>query len=698
MKGMILKMNNKKESSNRLINEKSPYLLQHAYNPVNWFPWGQEAFDKAKAEDKPVFLSIGYSTCHWCHVMEKESFEDEEVAEYLNDNFVAIKVDKEERPDIDSIYMSVCQRITGSGGWPLTIVMFPNQKPLFAGTYFPKKSKHYRIGLLELLETIVDKWETDKESLIESSKKITDAIKEEYEENISDKITSKEIVQRAIKQLTENFKKKYGGFGTAPKFPTPHNLMFLLRVAYHEKNQMALRMVEKTLESMYQGGIFDHLGYGFSRYSTDEKWLVPHFEKMLYDNGLLIMSYLEAYQFTSKKHFKQIAEMTMEYVLRELTDEQGGFYCAQDADSEGVEGKYYVFTPDEIIKLLGEEDGRYFNKYYDITNKGNFEGKSIPNRLHQTTEQLFQNENLENDRITILRKKVFEYRLQRTKLHKDDKILTSWNGLMIVAFSKAYRIVGKHEYLQAARKAEQFVRENLSKGNRLYVRYRDQDASENGHLDDYAFYIWALLELYEATFEVEYLERGIIFSDIMIQQFFDEKEGGFYLYAKDSEELIHRPKEIYDGAIPSGNSVAAYILLKLSAYTGNTNFTQTAEKQLGYIGARIEQYPSAYCFSLIGFMLKLYPTKELVCVAENSHDVEELKERLSKYFLPDITVLVKYPEISNRLETVAEYIKNYKIKDREITFYLCENQSCMAPFHDIDKLEALLTNPEISKA
>jgi uncharacterized protein len=534
---------------------------------------------------------VQLSTCHWCRVMAHESFEDKEVADYLNRNFIAIKVDKEERPDVDSIYKSVCQNITGSGGWPLTIFMLPNQKPFFAGTYFPKRAKHHMPGILDLLEAVHEKWETEREELIQSSEGITNSLKQELEQELNRETggngLTKDIIMKAVSSLVNHFDKQYGGFGSAPKFPTPHNLMFLLRYAYYEQNQNALKVVEKTLDNMYRGGIFDHIGYGFSRYSTDTMWLVPHFEKMLYDNGLLILTYLEAYQITKKEHYSQIAEMIMEYVLRELNHKDGGFYCAQDADSEGVEGKYYVFTPDEIIDLLGKEDGIYFNEYYNITGKGNFEGKSIPNRIHtenfnekmkkgnnQAEESFYksvgiesvgiesvghesvghesvrheslgnksqENKSLENERISKLRKIVLEYRTNRTSLHKDDKILTSWNGIMIAAFAKGYKILKKERYLQAARKADQFIKEQLSQEDKLWVHYRDGSASGTGHIDDYSFYCWALIELYEATLDIHYLERAHNFTKVMVQKFFDKDKGGFYLYA-DYTEIKTMPK------------------------------------------------------------------------------------------------------------------------------------------------------------
>ncbi|MDF2588759.1 MAG: hypothetical protein K0S41_2600 [Anaerocolumna sp.] len=619
--------------------------------------------------------------------MSAESFEDDDVAKYLNEYFVSIKVDKEERPDVDSIYMAVCQNLTGSGGWPLTIFMLPDQKPFFAGTYFPKKSKYNMPGFLDLIEAIHDKWENSRNDLVESSETIMNSLKVEYNTKIKDFSVTKELTEKATKHLSHYFDKEYGGFGRAPKFPTPHNLLYLLRDAYYEGNKDSLKIVMKTLDSMYCGGIFDHIGYGFSRYSTDNKWLVPHFEKMLYDNALLIIAYLETYQITRKSHFKQIAEMTMDYVVRELTDENGGFYCAEDADSEGTEGKYYVFTPDEILTLLGDKEGTFFNVYYGITQRGNFEGFNIPNRIHMKNQSLDDND-LESDRIKPLRKMVFDYRTNRTVLHKDDKILTSWNSLMIVAFAKAYQILGELKYLNTAIKANKFIQDKLCHNNRLYVHYRDGKSIGNGHIDDYSFYIWALISLYEATFECKYLELALKYTDILIDQFYDKVNGGFFLYAKDAEKLIHRPKEIYDGAIPSGNSVAAFILLKLSSYTGNVFLSQIADEQIKFIVSQISEYPSSHSFALMAVQLLLNPTKELISITQN--DDKELKKFLSDNFIPNITVLIKSNENKEQLESIAKFTENYKAKENKTTYYLCENHACMSPVTDLKKLEAFI--------
>lgn len=672
---------------NHLAKENSPYLLQHAYNPVNWYPWGKEAFDKAEKENKPIFLSIGYSTCHWCHVMAHESFEDEEVASYLNQHFISIKVDKEERPDIDSIYMSVCQNITGSGGWPLSLFLMPDQKPFFAGTYYPKYSRYQMPGFLELLKAIKQAWEQDQEQIQNASQSITQTLQQKTDQIANAKPLHKNLIAQAATTLLRQFDTNYGGFSNAPKFPTPHNLMFLLRYAILEQKDEALKAVEKTLDSMYKGGIFDHIGYGFSRYSTDEKWLVPHFEKMLYDNALLLHAYLEVYQVTGKTHYKQIAEMTLQYVQRELMHPEGGFYCAQDADSEGEEGKYYVFQPSEIEEVLGKEDGAFFNAYYDITPNGNFEGSNIPNRIKAGS---LPSENpKEEERIAPLREKVYHYRLQRTKLHKDDKILTSWNALMIAACAKAYKILKNETYLTMAIQADNFLRNHLSRSDqRLFVHYRNEKASGIGHIDDYVFYSFALLELYEATLEPSYLERSFLLTQKLIELFFDKKEGGFYLYAKDSESLIARPKEVYDGAIPSGNSVATYVMEKLYHITKNELFRTTLDQQLSFLSGEVSSYPSAYCFSMMAFMQELYTNQELVLVLPDQFSLDEIRSMLASQFTPQVSFLIQTPQSKKELASILSSEIDYPLIDDKPTYYLCENFTCHAPVHDLEQIKS----------
>ncbi len=612
-------MENRK--SNHLVNEKSPYLLQHAYNPVDWYPWCDEAFEKARKEDKPIFLSIGYSTCHWCHVMAHESFEDVDVAELLNRDYICIKVDKEERPDVDAVYMTVCQALTGSGGWPLTIVMTPEQKPFFAGTYFPKKRRYQTMGLIEILTELTKQWDLQREKVEETAQRIVSLLREESHgrqsgtkkshrdltggatENVK---KTKAIFRRAREHFVQNFDETYGGFGHSPKFPSPHNLMFLLRYYRYEKDEKALHMVEKTLKQMYLGGIFDHIGYGFARYSTDDQWLVPHFEKMLYDNALLAIAYIEAYQVCNVDLYRQVAEKILLYIRREMTSAEGGFYSAQDADSEGIEGKYYVFTPGEIRKILGEEEGSEFSRLFAIQEKPNFEEGNIPNLIQNP---LFKEESpLIDCELEAQIQKIYQYRFKRMSLHKDDKILTSWNALMLIAFAKAYNAFGSEEYLGVAKACKEFIEKNLMREEeRLLIRYREGHAVGTGTVDEYAFYIWALAVLYEVTFEATYLEEAVKLCIKMIDLFWDEKEGGFFLTAKDAESLIYRPKDAYDGAIPSGNSAAAYVLVKLKKMTKSSVIEEICNRQLSFLKDKLDGYPSGYSFAMMALMMDTYP-------------------------------------------------------------------------------------------
>ena len=588
-------------NNNKLINEKSPYLYQHADNPVNWYPWGEEAFEKAKREDKPIFLSIGYSTCHWCHVMEDESFRDNHIAELLNKHFVSIKVDREERPDVDTVYMSVCQALTGAGGWPLTIFMTPEKKPFYAGTYLP------RSDMARLITKMSNMWNEPrtKNDLIETGEEIQKhinrsngiasaaPIKDGYELN-------SENVSKTIEILSIYYDEKYGGFGCAPKFPSPHNLLFLLeydRLSNGEgKNKLKARtMTQTTLEAMYRGGIFDHIAGGFSRYSTDDKWLVPHFEKMLYDNALLAWVYLTAYELYKKDFYKTAAQKIFSWAFAELRHESGAFFCGQDADSEGVEGKYYLFEHSEIARVLDDNAAELYRKHYGVSAKGNYEGKSILN--------LIKNARFDEDDefINECNRAMYQYRRNRTQLHTDDKVLTAWNSLMIIALVKAYEVLGDEYYLEAAKKNEQFIVENLSFAGRLYVRWKDGDVFGNGKLEDYANFSLALLSLYEKTDNDEYLKKAEHYAEVMAKRFFDfaSDGGGFYLYADDDEQLISRPKEIYDGAMPSGNSTAFMVLDKLRKYSTKPTWHQLYQRQARFIASYASHYPSGCTFSLI---------------------------------------------------------------------------------------------------
>lgn len=634
--------------------------------------------------------------------MERESFENDKIAAILNRDYVSVKVDREERPDVDSVYMSVCQAMTGQGGWPLTIIMTPDCRPFFSGTYFPPKARYGRVGLEELLTAASDQWKEKREKLLDSAKQIEEFLQEQEQRTVTAEPEA-ETLHQAFRQFTSSFDKKNGGFGQAPKFPTPHNLMFLMGYGMREKEKRreAFTMVEKTLEQMYRGGIFDHIGGGFSRYSTDEKWLAPHFEKMLYDNALLAMAYTEAYALTGRKLYGSVVRKILDYVAAELTDSQGGFYCGQDADSDGVEGKYYVFTPDEIETILGKAEGKEFCRRYGITVRGNFEGKSIPNLLdHEEYEKICEEPCGcgDNDRCSIAGgdiKKLYDYRIGRTQLHKDDKILVSWNGWMICACAKAGAVLGVESYVDMAVRAEAFIRERLVKDGRLLVRYRDGEAAGDGKLDDYACYILALLELYKVTYRIDYLIRAAAWTETMIQQFFDWERGGFYLYAEDGEQLIVRTKETYDGAIPSGNSAAVRVLQQLAQITGEVKWQEVLEIQLFYLAGAMAGYPSGHCYSLLTMMNVLFPSKELVCVLSSACGKEYRKNLFVKLgYLAEtvqgLAVVLKTEENGQELGELAPYTRDYPVPENGALFYLCSGSQCMPPVPELEQLEKLL--------
>ena len=644
--------------SNRLKYETSPYLLQHKENPVDWYPWGNEAFERAKEEDKPIFLSIGYSSCHWCHVIAHESFEDNEIAELLNRYFISIKVDKEERPDIDSVYMAVCQAFTGSGGWPTSIFMSAEQKPFFAGTYFPKTSRGGMIGLKELLIAIHEKWNNDRDSLLGESDKIIAHLNnaENTPENADLGLT-----HSATAVYEHIYDNKNGGFGRAPKFPTPHNILFLLSYYERYKRNECLQMAEHTLMQMYRGGMFDHIGFGFCRYSTDKKFLVPHFEKMLYDNALLILAYCKAYNITKRTLYLEIAEKTADYILREMTSQEGGFYSAQDADSEGEEGKYYLFTPDEIIGVLGEKDGEAFNRHFDISNIGNFEGKNIPN--------LLSSDPADKSFDTFLPQLVL-YRKKRYSLHLDDKILTSWNSLMITAMCELYLVSKKDIYLSTAQKAAAFIQKYLCKDDTLYVSFREGKCGVIGFLDDYAAYIFAMLSLYKATLDREYLKLAGRFCGKAISDFGDNT-GGFYLYGNNSEELILRPKETYDGAIPSGNSLMAYNLVRLSLITSDEKYKITAEQQLNFLASKA-QYLPGYAMFLTALLEYDEPPMKVTVVLDEQTDSNNIPLAVP---------------LDAAVSLLPQPTEEYPLKNGKTTYYVCKGHSCMPATNDLNEIQ-----------
>ncbi len=604
---------------NRLAKEKSPYLLQHAQNPVDWYPWSEEAFSKAEKEDKPVFLSIGYSTCHWCNVMERESFEDEEVAEILNENFVSIKVDREERPDIDKVYMKTCVLMTASGGWPLTIITTPQKEPFFAGTYLPKSGRGGMTGLVDLLRNIAGLWERDRNRLISTAENTTEYLVDYVGAKHREEELTEIVFDEAFIRLLDSFDQNNAGFGRSPKFPSPHNLLFLLRYWKRRGRQQALEMVEKTLRKMRLGGIFDQVGFGFHRYSTDSRWLVPHFEKMLYDQAMMAIAYIEAYQATGKEEYRKTAEEIFEYVLRDMQNPTGGFFSAEDADSEGQEGKFYMWTMAEIEQVLGE-NADLIIEVFNVSREGNYydeghKARTGKNILHfrESLLELSVHLDVGYEELTgvlrTVRQKLFEARRERIHPLKDDKILTDWNGLMIAALAKGAQVFNSTRFLKAAVNAVGFILEKLQRTDgRLIHRYREGEATVDGNLDDYAFLVWGLIELYETTFDTEYLEAALRLQDDMLEHFWDRESGGFFFKSDDSEKLLIRHKEFRDGAIPSGNSVTFLNLIRLSRMTGKTHYEEKAVTLARAVSSHEEGTPSHNTMFLVALDFLIGPT------------------------------------------------------------------------------------------
>ena len=658
-----------KKLRNKLGSEKSPYLLQHANNPVNWYSWADEAFNNAKEEDKPIFLSIGYSTCHWCHVMAHESFEDTTVAEILNKNFISIKVDREERPDIDNIYMKFCQMITGSGGWPLTIIMTPDKKPFFAATYIPKKGRFGQNGMLEILPKIKKLWDNDKDKLIDSSKEITNNLKIQLENQNEKKIIDKKILDQAYESLLTSYDELHGGFNIAPKFPTPHNLLFLLRYWKKTNTKYALKMVEQTLTDMYQGGIYDNVGYGFHRYSTDRQWILPHFEKMLYDQAMLIIAYTEAYQATKNPLFKKIAREIISYILRDLKSNEGGFYSAEDADSEGVEGKYYTWSYNELQKILTKNEFEIIKKKFIIRKEGNYleestnklSGKNVifQNDLTEESKQELNGKIIKtSDEINKILSKMFQIRSKRIPPLKDDKILTDWNGLIIAALAKAGFVFYIDEYLNIAEKTADFILKNMYKKNtELLHRYKDGESAIMGFADDYAFFIWGLIELYQSNHKTKYLSKALDLNDYFIKHFWDERGKGFQFSNKDNQELLNT-KEIYDGAIPSSNSVSAMNLLKLSRITNNFVFEEMANQIINTFSQDITRYPSGYTSLLSSLDFAIGPSNEIIIIG--GKDIIETKKFLNEIrnnYLPNSVIIkIQKSDRKNSIQKWAEIL------------------------------------------
>ena len=687
-KSKLANKNQEKQYVNRLAKESSPYLLQHKNNPVDWYPWGDEAFQKALELNRPIFLSIGYSTCHWCHVMEEESFEDEQVAQLLNDSFISIKVDREERPEIDHLYMTVCQAMTGEGGWPLTIIMTPDKYPFFAGTYFPKKGRMGRPGMIELLPAISDAWINKKDELIQSANQIKKYLIDSNNKELGDQL-NQTILTTTNSQFINRYDKTHGGFGTKPKFPSPQNLIYLLRYHNMSGDKTSLLMVEKTLQEMRLGGIFDHVGFGFHRYSTDREWILPHFEKMLYDQAMLTLAYTEAYQITNNQLYKDTAEEILHYVKRDMTDKRGGFYSAEDADSEGEEGLFYLWTIEEIKNILNNDESELLINTYGLDLEGNYKDEATGKKTEKNI--LYLKKSISNakskNRLNDISKKLYVAREKRIHPLKDDKILTDWNGLMIAAFAKAGDVFNSDDYIQQAEKSAQFILKNLTDNNgRLLKRYRNGNAGLDAHLDDYAFFIWGLLELYEATFNVTYLTEAVQLSNIMVEEFWDINNGGFFLGSENSEKLIVRAKTGYDGAMPSGNSVAAMNCSKLNRITGETKWAEISDKIFMTFSNEIQKTPSGYASMVNAFLFNVDSPKEIVIVGSSKDDkTKKAIEKIKSEYVPSKVIIFKDTEDKlNKLSPLAKWTVTQETIDEKTTFYICQDFACKIPTTDLD--------------
>lgn len=671
--------------TNRLIHETSPYLLQHAHNPVDWYPWGEEAFEKARSENKPVLLSIGYSACHWCHVMEHESFENEAIAQLMNENFVSIKVDREERPDLDQIYMNAVQLMTQHGGWPMTVFLTPEAVPFYGGTYFPPDDRNHMPGFPRVLLSVADAYRAKPDDITRNAVGLLTELRRANTTPASADVLSAALLDAAYRGVIKNYDHRNGGFGGAPKFPPAMTLEFLLRVFHRTGEAEALRIVEHTSEQMAGGGIYDQLGGGFHRYSTDANWLVPHFEKMLYDNALLSRQYLHLFQVTHDEAARRIAEGTLDYVVREMTDPEGGFYSTQDADSEGHEGKFFVWTKEEIVAALGEADAALFCDYYNVTLAGNFEGKNILN-VTKSVAEVAQSEKVTEEQLTsaLARgvKTLFDLREHRIKPDRDEKILTAWNGLMLASFAEASAILEREDYAEVARRNARFLLRTLSRDGLLLRTYKDGQAKLNGYLEDYAFFIDGLLTLFEATGEFEWFDAGITLSQKMIAEFWDETDGGFFFTGNSHEELIVRAKDYYDNATPSGNSVAADVLLRLSLLTGDVAYSRRAIAIFRLTSGAIQRYPPAFGRALCALDFHLSAPKEIVIIGEpKGTDSAALKREVWKNFLPN-KIFVQASVAESVTQAHLPLLQGRATINNQATAFVCQNYTCKQPVND----------------
>ncbi|MDZ7313825.1 MAG: thioredoxin domain-containing protein [candidate division KSB1 bacterium] len=722
---------------NRLINEKSPYLLQHAFNPVDWHPWGEEAFAKARQENKPIFLSIGYSTCHWCHVMERESFENPDIARIMNEYFVCIKVDREERPDVDKVYMTAVQAMTGSGGWPMSVWLTPDLKPFFAGTYFPPESRFGRPGFSELLKRLHEVWLEQREQVLQSSEQIIETLRQytAVSAGADTTLPFTPILHTAYSQFYSSFDERLGGFGNAPKFPRPVAFNFLLRYYARTNEKGALEMALATLRKMWAGGMYDHLGGGFHRYSVDACWRVPHFEKMLYDQAQLVWSYLEAYQITHNDFFANVARDVLDYVLRDMTHPEGGFYSAEDADSapdpahpeEKEEGAFYLWRQQEIVDVLGDENAEIFNYCYGVSDTGNtisdphgeFRDKNVLYAAYTVADAAHRFKHSESEITAILaegRKKLFEARKSRPRPHLDDKIITAWNGLMISAFARAYQVLDEPKYLEAAERAADFVLKKLYNAQKktLTRRYRDGEAKYPAHLDDYAFLAQGLIDLYEAGFDIKWLELAVALTETQNRLFWDlprelqrdepvrnldsslshgvKTGSGFFDTSGEDETILLRTKEDYDGAEPSGNSIAALNLLRLSQMLDKKEWWDMAGQTLRFFGNRLQSAPHAMPQLLAAIDFSLDKPKQIIIAGKsNAPDTRALLRAVYRRFIPNkILLLADGSEGQAYLGKSLPFIESVKMLDGKATAYVCENYACQGPTTEVEGVEQLL--------
>ena len=673
---------------NRLAGESSPYLLQHKENPVDWYPWGAEALEKARREDKPIFLSIGYAACHWCHVMEHESFENEAIARTLNERFVSIKVDREERPDLDQVYMNAVQMMTGRGGWPMSMFLTPRQQPFFGGTYWPPEAKMGMPGFPQVLAAVADAWQNRREQALEQAAQIT-----RHLQTVSAPVTGGEeggelgprTVHDATAHLERSFDFTHGGFGTAPKFPHAMDLKVLLRAWRRDPKPSLLEMVRLNLDKMAAGGIYDHLGGGFARYSVDERWLVPHFEKMLYDNALLAGVYLEGYQATGDENYARVARETIGYVLRDMTDSAGGFHGTEDADSEGEEGKFYVWTPDEVTSVLGEEAARTFCYVYDVSDEGNFEGQSILN-LPKTIEQCATIRGRDADELrselTAGREKLLAVRNRRVRPGRDDKVLVSWNALMIDTLAQAAGVLGEPRYLEAASRAADFILGTMRRGDgRLLHTWRGGTAKLDAYLDDYAAVAGALVSLYEAGFDERRIDQAVELAELMLEHFHDERAAGFFYTAGDHEPLIARTKDLQDGSVPSGNGMAATVLVRLGKLTGESRYLEAARRTLSAGAGMMLEHPTAAGQLLLALDMLQGPTPEVVVLGDpHQGDTAAALADLRRRFIPNKVVAARPASGGGTVSPSLESIfAGKQVVGDEPTVFVCEQFTCGAP-------------------